>query len=143
MNRHHAEANPRGTGAPTKRGFTMIEVLAALAILAVLATTVLASRNRYLALASRNRARLAAVALASGLLDETLLASDPTALEQKGEANETVALAWSRRAVPYEHEALSGLFAVNIKVRYGADKDDEVRLSVITGTPTKGAEAAP
>jgi len=139
---HRVEPRATGNGSPARRGFTMIEVLLALAILAVLATTVLASRNRFLALASRSRANFAAVELASRLLDETMLATDVTALEKSGETDEPFALTWSRRAAPYDFEGAGGLFMVDIEVRYGKDKDDEVKISVVTGTPKSGTEAA-
>jgi len=143
-------ANPKSVHARSRRGLTFLETVAATAILAMIAATVLSGFNAMVGGQKRNQHRLGAAELANRLVlqyldDQDALPSSTLPVEYGGERyrwllrETSVALTPSRPEVAAEREAfstlsLSRLKAVTVQVWLGEESGGS--FSIEPGTPT-------
>ncbi|HEY5974836.1 MAG TPA: prepilin-type N-terminal cleavage/methylation domain-containing protein [Geobacteraceae bacterium] len=100
------------------KGFTLLEVLIAMAIMAGVVVTVLTGFNHHLGIVNRDREETVMVLLARGLLD------DPTfrnRQENKGTfAPQWPQVTWEKTTSP--SEVVSGVHLLTLTVNWGAER---------------------
>jgi general secretion pathway protein I len=102
-----SESNPPST-VPAGRGFTLLEVLIALAIMAGVVTTVIAAFNRQLSLVTRDKEETVALLLARAKIDDPGFKELPSG--SKGTfAPQWPLISWETVTVPTELPAVSRL----------------------------------
>jgi len=100
------------------RGFTLLEVMVALAIMSGVIMTVISSFNYHLSLVSRDREETIAVLLARAKLDDPdFKAAEPT----KGTfAPDWPGINWEAKMAPY---TIPGVNRVTVTVSWNGDRD--------------------
>ncbi len=95
-------------------GFTLLEVMVALAILSIALVSILGLQARCIDLEAEVRMRITAICLANQLMAETEMAKDPSAGEKKGDFGEQYPeFIWEKEVYPMP---LPGLLEVHIIV---------------------------
>ncbi len=110
---------------PAERGFTLLEVMLALAILAGVVVTLLSSLNYHLGVASDNRDTLIASILARGKVEEMDLMGPPEK-EAGGFGEDFPDFSWEVRKI--EDTGYEDFERLDLKVMW----DDDRELSFIT-----------
>jgi len=96
----------RQTARPAQRGFTLLEVLIAVAIMSASLAILLGSVNRNLVLASQSKNQSIASALAQQKISEIELEGYPQVGEEQGTFDEFPGFKWYLRVLPYDIEQL-------------------------------------
>ena len=96
----------RQTARPAQRGFTLLEVLIAVAIMSASLAILLGSVNRNLVLASQSKNQSIASALAQQKISEIELEGYPQVGEDQGTFDEFPGFNWYLRVLPYDIEQL-------------------------------------
>jgi len=96
----------RQSSRSAQRGFTLLEVLIAVAIMGASLAILLGSVNRNLVLASQSKNQTIASALAQQKIGEIELEGYPQIGEQQGAFEEYPGFYWYLRVLPYDIEQL-------------------------------------
>jgi len=96
----------RQNARPGQRGFTLLEVLIAVAIMSASLAILLGSVNRNLVLASQSKNQSIASALAQQKISEIELEGYPQVGEEQGTFDEFPGFNWYLRVLPYDIEQL-------------------------------------
>jgi len=96
----------RQNARPAQRGFTLLEVLIAVAIMSASLAILLGSVNRNLVLASQSKNQSIASALAQQKISEIELEGYPQVGEEQGTFDEFPGFNWYLRVLPYDIEQL-------------------------------------
>lgn len=113
------------TGWRRDKGFTLLEVMIALAIIATLLVVTLSLRNRHLQLIGEVRNVTVATLLAQEKMTEVELAGFPDLGEGEGSFEKRPGFAWRRRVSPTPFDFVR---EVEIKVNWGTENAESVRL---------------
>lgn len=101
---------------PDSRGFTLLEVLVALAILASVLTSVVVIFNRHLALVVRDREETAALLLARAKLDQPDFLTSSTS--EGSFAPQQPEMTWKRQSLPTDFSGVQR-FLVTVSWQQG------------------------
>ena len=116
----------------SERGFTLIEIAAALAILAMLVVPLLGARNRTVAAAVGASRQFGAVQLAASKLDE-LSVKRLDEIDRSGTFEGAADCSWAFSVEPEDEEEFPGLYRVTLTVTHpGSSAVEEEDLEMTT-----------